>query len=241
MRPFIHRRVAILSVVVVAASMLAALALTGAAPATNQRAAPVWLSTAATTMTGRSLSVYGGIDVKADLSGTIVKLYKREVGQNVNTHVGNATVTYNVMTGNVFDAVIPRLNRSCVVTASWGGNADYYASRTWMFAGVKPRLTITVPVATQKKTRVRIVVSPEQPLHRQGMTEPPFIADVQCRVDGAWQRFPGELGVLSTDGESWCVYDYFNVQPGTYKIRARFGGTNYNVASVSKTTEIVVP
>ena len=60
-------------------------------------------------------------------------------------------------------------------------------------------------------------------------------------MDGVWQHFPGELGVESTDGESWCVYDYFNVQAGTYTIRASFVGTNYNVASVSRAMEIVIP
>ena len=243
MRPAIPRRAIMIGVVlvVIAGSLLAAYALAGSAPATTWQAAPIWLSTAGTTLTGRSLTVDGGIDVKADLSGAVVKLYEREVGRNVNTYVGKATVTYNLMTGNVFHGVVPRLKRSCVVTASWGGNARYFASRTWMFAGVKPRLTVTVPTATQKETKVRIAFSPTQPLHRQGMTRPPFLATVQNRVDGVWTDFPGELGVLSTDGESWCVYHYFNVPAGTYAIRASFTGTNYNVASVSKSMEIVIP
>jgi len=243
MRPATHRRAIMIGVVlvVIAGSLLAAYALAGSAPATTRQAAPIWLSTAGTTLTGRSLTVDGGIGAKADLSGAVVKVYKREVGRNVNTYVGKATMTYNRMTGNVFHGVIPRLKRSCVVTASWAGNARYFAGRTWMFAGVKPRLTVTVPLATQTKTKVRIAFSPTQPLHRQGMTRPPFLATVQNRVDGVWTDFPGELGVASTDGQSWCVYGYFNVPAGTYTIRANFEGTNYNVASVSKTMEIVIP
>ena len=59
-------------------------------------------------------------------------------------------------------------------------------------------------------------------------------------MDGVWTDFPGELGVLSTDGKSWCFYEYFNVPADTYTIRTNFTGTNYDVDSVSKTTEIVV-
>ena len=146
--------------VVIVGSLLAAHALAGSAPATTRQPAPIWFSTAGTTLTGRSAAVYGGIDVKADLSGTVVKLYEREVGRSADTYVGKATVTHDLMTGNVFQGVIPRLKRSCVVTARWGGNARYCASRTWMFAGVKPKLAVTVPLATQKKTQVRIAFSP---------------------------------------------------------------------------------
>jgi len=227
--------------VITAASLLAAYALAGPAPATTRQSAPIWLSTADTTLSGRTLTVYGGIDVNTDLSGTVVMLYKREVGRNVDTYVGKATVTYSVTTGNVFQGTIPRLTRSCVVTAKWAGSARYFAARTWMFAGASPRLSVTTPLHTQHETKVRIDISPAQPLHRQGMTRPPFLATVQGRVDGVWTDFPGELGVAGTDGKSWCEYEYFNVPAGTYTIRANFTGTNFNVASVSKTTEIVVP
>jgi hypothetical protein len=229
------------ALVVIAASLLAAYVLATSAPATTRQSAPIWFSTADTTRAGRNLTVYGGIDVKTNLSGAVIKLYKREVGTNASTYVGKATVTYNAMTGNVFQGVMSRLQRSCVVTARWAGNARYFAARTWMFAGVSPRLTVTTPILTQHETKVRIDFSPAQPLHRQGMTRPPFLASVQCRVADVWTDFPGELGVLSTDGKSWCVYEYFNMPTGTYTIRANFAGTNYNVASVSKTTEIVVP
>ena len=243
MEPVTRRRAVMLGVlpVVIAASLLAAYVLASSAPATTRQPAPIWFSTAGATRAGGNLTVYGGIDVKADLSGAVVQLYKREVGRNVSTFVGKATVTYNLMTGNVFQGVIPRLRRSCVVTARWGGNARYFAARTWMFAGVSPRLTVTTPIVTQHEMKVRIDFSPAQPLHRQGMTRPPFLAAVQCRLDGVWTDFPGELGVLSTDGKSWCVYEYFNVAAGTYTIRANFTGTNYNVAAVSRTTEVVVP
>ena len=243
MRPFIHHRAGVLGVVlvVVAAATLVAYARAGGAPATSQQAASVWLDTAPPALTGHDIAVSGGIDAQADLSGAAVKIYEREVGESVDTLVGDAPVTFNVMSGSVFHAVVPAAVRSCIVTVSWEGNADYLASTTWMFAGVRPKLAIRVPVATRKYTRVRITIAPEQPLHRQGMTRPPFLADVQCRRHGVWTRFPAELGSMGTDGESWCVYTFYDVKPGTYVIRARFAGTNYNVASVSSITRIIVP
>jgi hypothetical protein len=110
-----------------------------------------------------------------------------------------------------------------------------------MFAGVKPKLTLTVKSATRKETKFRITVSPEQPYYQQPLMKPPFIADVQCRVHGVWTRFPGDLGVAGTDGKSWCTYGYYDVKPGRYVVRAHFAGTNYNVARVSASQWIVVP
>ena len=223
------------------ASLIGAYVLAGSAPATTRQPAPVWLGTAATTQSGRSLTVFGGIDVNADLSGAVVKLYRRDVGRNADTLVGQATVTNSLMTGNRFSAKLPRLRRNCVVTAVWDGDDRYFGSRTWMFAGVTPRLTVTAPLATQKETKLRVDIAPVQPSHRTGMTRPEFLAGIQCRVAGVWTFFPGELGVEGTDGESWCVYRYFDVPAGTYTIRANFKGTNYNAASVSRPVQIVVP
>ena len=179
--------------------------------------------------------------MNADLSGAVVKLYRRDVGRNADTLVGQATVTHSLMTGNRFSAKLPRLRRNCVVTAVWDGDDGYFGSRTWMFAGVTPRLTVTAPLATQKETKLRVDIAPVQPSHRTGMTRPEFLAGIQCRVAGVWTSFPGELGVEGTDGESWCVYRYFDVPAGTYTIRANFKGTNYNAASVSRPVQIVVP
>lgn len=243
MTPANRRRAVMIGVVLVItmASLLAAYVLAGSAPATTRQSAPIWLSTADTTVSGHALTIHGGIGGNSDLSGAVVNLYKRETGSNVDTYVGKAIVTYNVNTGNVFQGKIPRLRRSCVVTVKWAGNTRYFAARTWMFAGVSPKLTVTTPLLTQHETKVRIGASPAQPLHRQGMTRPPFLATVQRRVDGVWTDFPGELGAAGTDGKSWWEYEYFNVPAGTYTIRANFIGTNSNVASVSETTEIVVP
>ena len=77
------------------------------------------------------------------------------------------------------------MTRSCQITATWAGNADYLASSSWMFAGVRPRLTLAVKTATRSQTKFRLTVSPEQPFYQLPLQKPPFIADVQCRVHGA--------------------------------------------------------
>ena len=104
MRSVLRKRTVMLGVVLVlvAASLVGGYALAGSAPATTRQPAPIWLGTLGTTTSGRALLVGGGIDVKADLGGAVVKLYKREVGQNTNTYVGKATVSYSRITGNQF-------------------------------------------------------------------------------------------------------------------------------------------
>jgi len=211
------------------------------APATSQLSAPMWVNAPSATLTGHDIAVSGVIAADADLSGAVVKVYKREVGETSDAYVTDATVSYNQMTGNVYRAIVPAVTRSCLITVTWEGNADYLASSTWMFAGVKPKLTLTVKSATRKVTKFRITVSPEQPYYQQPLMKPPFIADVQCRVHGVWTWFPGDLGVAGTDGKSWCTYSYYDVKPGRYLVRAHFAGTNYNVARVSASEWIVVP
>ena len=211
------------------------------APATSQLSAPMWVYAPPATLTGHDIAVSGVIAADADLSGAVVKVYKREVGETSDAYVADAIVSYKQMTGNVYQAIVPAVTRSCLITVTWEGNADYLASSTWMFAGVKPKLTLTVKSATRKLTKFRITVSPEQPYYQLPLTEPPFIADVQCRVHGVWTRFPADLGVTGTDGKSWCMYRYYDVKPGRYLVRAHFAGTNYNVARVSASQWIVVP
>ena len=67
------------------------------------------------------------------------------------------------------------------------------------------------------------------------------LASIECLIDGVWTYFPVEIYLESTDGESWCAYNYANVPAGTYTIRANFKGTNYNAASVSKSVQVTVP
>lgn len=216
------------------------LALAGSAPATAQEQAPIWLNPSASTLTGKDIAVSGGIATSADLSGAVVKLYRREVGEAVDTLVGEATVAHD-FTGNWFRATVPRATRSCVITASWDGNAEYAPTSTWKFHGVRPKLTVTVPRATRRATKVRIEITPAQTYFALGLQKPPFIARVECRRNGVWGRFPAQIGTAGTDGSSWCAYGYYDVRPGTYLIRASFAGTNDNVASFSRSQRITIP
>jgi len=234
-----RRALAGVTLAVVALAAVAAL-ITTSAPATDQLSAPMWVNAPSSTLTGHDITVSGGIAANADLGGAVVKVYKREVGESTDTFVADAAVTYSMMYGNAFQAIVPAVTRSCMITVTWAGNADYLASSTWMFAGVRPKLSLAVKLATRKQTKFRLTVSPEQPYYLP-LEKPPFIADVQCRVHGVWTAFPAELGGAGTDGTSWCTYSYYNVKPGKYLVRAHFRGSNYNAARVSSPQRIVVP
>lgn len=236
------RRKAVIAVVLlaVAAGALGVCVLTDSAPATTQASAPIWIDPSSSTLTGHDITVGGAIQSDADLGGTTVQILKREVGENVDTLVTEVAVTHSPLGANSFQATIPAVTRSCIITATWEGNADYAAATTWMFARVRAKVALTVRWATHKSARFRIDVSPKQPYYAQPLTRPPFIAEVQWRDRGVWKRFPAELGSCGTDGSSWCTYDYYDLEPGTYYVRARFIGTNANVAGVSRVQRIVV-
>jgi len=243
MRSVLHSRIVRLSAALacIAASLVTAYALADSATATTQQSATLWVSAPSTTLTGHDIAVTGGIAASADLGGAVVRIYKREVGESVDTYVGDATVAHNSSTGNTFRIVVPSVARSCMISASWEGDADHATSSTWMFAGVRPRVRLAVKSATGKDTQFRITVSPKQPYYAAGMTPPPRIADLQCRRHGAWTRFPARLAGWSSDIRTFITYRYDDVKPGKYIVRARFGGTNYNVASVSGERRVVVP
>jgi len=243
MRSVLQQRTAMLAaaLAVVAATLVVAYALADAAPATSQQSAPLWVSAPSATGTGHDIAVTGGIAASADLSGAVVRIYKREVGESVDAYVGDATVSHDTLTGNTFGIAIPSVSHSCMISASWEGDADHAASSTWMFAGVTPRLRLAVTSATSKDTQLRITVSPKQPYYASGMATPPRIAEVQCRLHGAWKRFPARLGGWSSNSRTFITYRYHDVKPGAYVVRMQFPGTNYNVASVSKAQRVVVP
>ena len=235
-------RIALVGVLLAVAAVALVVIITASAPASDQTSAPIELWARDATLAGRGITVSGRIVAAPDLSGTVVKIYKREVGESTDTFVADATVSYdNMMSGNTFSAVVPAVTRSCQITATWAGNDDYLASSSWMFAGVRPKLTLAAKTATRRQPKFRFTVSPEQPFYQLPLQKPPFLVDVQCRVRGVWTRFPAELGGAGTDGESWCTYYFYDVKPGKYLVRAHFGGTNYNVEGHSAAQRIVVP
>jgi hypothetical protein len=239
---FSAARLALIPVVlaIVAVATVGAFAAAPASPS-SQAAAQIWLDSPSVILTGHDIFVSGGIVADADLTGAVVRIFKREAGEGTDTHVTDAAVSNDGVSGNVFKAFVPAITRNCVITASWEGNAGSLASSTWVFAGVKPKLTLAVKSATRRQTKFRIVVSPEQPFYKEGPVLPPLITDVQCRVHGVWTAFPAKRDGWSTDGESWWTYKYHGVKPGKYLVRAHFEGTNYNVARVSAAKQLVVP
>jgi hypothetical protein len=239
---FTAARLALIPVVlaIVAVATIGAFAAAPASPS-SQTVAQIWLDSPSAILTGHDIFVSGGIVADADLTGAVVGIFKREAGEGTDTHVTDAVVSNDKVSGNVFKALVPAVTRNCVITASWAGNADYLASSTWVFAGVKPKLTLAVKSATRRQTKFRIVVSPGQPFYKEGPVLPPLITDVQCRVHGVWTVFPVKRGGWSTDGESWWTYRYSGVKPGKYLVRAHFQRTNYNVARVSAAQRLVVP
>ena len=151
-----------------------------------------------------------------DLSGAVVKIYKREIGESSDTFVTDATVSYdNMMSGNTFSAVVPAVTRSCQITATWAGNDDYLASSSWMFAGVRPKLTLAAKTATRSTDEV-----PPHGLARAALLS---AASAEAAVPRRravprarrLDEIPGELGVAGTDGKTWCTYDFYDVKPGS--------------------------
>ena len=71
------------------------------APATSQLSAPITLWARSSTLAGRGITVSGRIVADPDLSGAVVRNYKREVGESSDTFVADATVSYDsMMSGN---------------------------------------------------------------------------------------------------------------------------------------------
>lgn len=243
MRSVLGKRTVTITVALalVAAALVGAYALAGAAPATTRQQAPVWLDTVGTTKAGHTLLVGGGIDVKADLSGAVVKIYRRDAGTNTNTYVGQAKVTYERTSGNQFYLKVPHLRRNCLISAVWTGSAKYFGSRTWAFAAVSPKVTLSAPIATEARTRLLVEFTPLQPVHGGNLGTPEQYASIQCRIDGVWTSFPVDVGVESTDGSSYCAYNYYEVPAGTYTVRAVFKGTNSNAVVTTKAVSVTVP
>ena len=189
---------------------------------------------------GKSLSVSGGITAAADLSGETVNIYKREMGENADTLVAQPTVT-TAPWGNVFQATLAGLKHSSILTATWAGNADYLPSAYWIFVPVRAKVTLTAPRITAKYLKLRSTITPSQPQDEPTfLTAKNFLVLFQSRVDGKW-KFMGMAGTASSDGQSWVSATYYGLEPGTYVLRARFVGSDYNAPAVSKTLRVAVP
>jgi hypothetical protein len=201
--------------------------------------APMWLSAATLPVSGASFYVSGGIDVSDDLTGQTVSIFKREMGQNADTLVAEVPVTHHLHLGNFFQTTLPGLTHSAILTLTWAGNADYLASSHWTFVPVRARVTIAVTRHTAQFLRLRATVSPLQPLDAPALISRSILVLFQRRVSSTW-KFMGGGDLMSTDGQSWQSETYYHLRPGTYVLRARFVGTDYNSTAVSKTIRVTV-
>jgi hypothetical protein len=223
--------------------LLVALGVLGAtcgAAAAKPQAAGMWLSASSPVRTGKSLSVSGGITAAADLSGQTVNIYKREMGENADTLVAQATIT-TAPWGNVFQATLAGLTHSSILTATWAGNADYLRSTHWTFVPVRAKVTLRATRITAKYLRLRATITPSQPQDIPTfLTADDFLVLFQWRVDGKW-KYMGMGGTASSNGKSWVSGTFYGLESGTYVVRARFVGTDYNATAVSKTLRVTVP
>jgi hypothetical protein len=232
-------RSALIPVLVTVVALAAAAAILMPPQAAAAEPTGMWLGASSPTRTGGDISVAGGLKIRTALPGATVAIYKREVGETTDTLVAEVPLSL-AFWGNTFRATVPDVTRTCVLTATWAGNADYLPTSYWLVAPVRAKVTIAAPRVSAAMTRLVSRVTPAQP-----MDAPAFVAiDVpimvfQRRIDGHWRRFFG-AGVWGTDGENWYSAKYFHLRPGTYVVRARFVGSNYNAAAVSRAIRFTI-
>ena len=231
--------------IVLACLVVVALAVGVAVIASPQRAAAaaeptgMWFDAESPATTGGDINVSGGLKITTALPGATVSVYKREVGESADGLVTEAPLALAPW-GNTFSATIPDVTRTCVLTATWAGTADYLPASYWLIVPVRAKVTVSAPRVSASVTRLLAKVTPTQP-----MDAPAFVSIkspimvFQRHINGHWRSFTGE-GVSSTDGESWCSVKYFDLRPGTYVLRARFLGSNYNAAAVSRAIRITI-
>jgi hypothetical protein len=219
---------------------LGLLAIASGSVLAEAQPAPLWFGAAVSPISGASLYVSGGINVADDLAGQTVTISKREMGENSDTVVAAAVPVTHAPWGNVFSATLPGLRHSAILTATWAGDADYLSSSRWTFVPVRAKVTIALTRQTAKFLRLRATVSPLQPQDAPAFisAKSPFVL-FQRKMKGAW-RYMGMGDTMSSDGQSWQSSTYYGLKPGTYVLRARFVGGDYNAAAVSKTLRVMV-
>jgi hypothetical protein len=237
-RAYRHPRPAVTAVLLVLA--LGLLCAASAAALADPQPAPMWLGAALTPVTGESFYVSGGINAADDLTGQSVSIFKREMGEDTDTLLAEVPITHSVFT-NEFHATLPGLTHSSILTATWAGNAEYLPSSHWTFVRVRAKVTLTAPRINATYVRLKGTITPSQPQDAPSFfTAKSFLVLFQRRVAGEW-TFMGMGDTASSDGQSWVRSTYYGLKPGTYVLRARFVGTDYNAPRISKTLRITVP
>jgi|GEM_PF-2859810 len=209
------------------------LAYTSAFVLAQPEPAVMWLGAPDLTRTGAQFSVAGEIHAAGDLTGQTVSIYEREMGENSDTLLVEAPITYSTA-GNLFGAKLPALTHSAIITATWGGNSSYSTSSVWTYVRVRAKVTLRVKANSETRLRLRSEITPLQPHTGPSFGVPTMLVRFQRKVGGRWTSM-GTGKSRSTDGESWVQTTYYHLKPGVYVLRARFIGTDYNAAAVSKT------
>ena len=228
----------IIATLLLLTTSLSLLAIASGSALAEPQPAPMWLNAATMPVTGTSFYMSGGVNVSDDLTGRTVSISKREMGQNNETLLTELPLSPYIV-GSHFSATLPGLTHSAILTATWAGNAEYSPSSVWTFVRVRAKVTLQVKANTATYLRLRSEITPLQPLDAPAFGLPSPLLLFQCRVDGKWRSMGwGDTG--STDRESWIQATYYHLKPGTYVLRARFVGTDYNTAAVSKTLRVTV-
>jgi len=228
-------------VVLACMALLVIVSLVGGSAIPSQAAAAeptsMWFNASSPVTSGGDVAVSGGLKITTALPGATVSISKREVGESADTLVVEAPLTL-AFWGNNFSATVPDVTRTCVLTATWAGTADYLPASYWLTVPVRPKVTISAPRVSAALTRLVARVSPSQPMDAPAFItiKSPFMV-FQRRVDGRWRPFSSWS---STDGESWCSAKYRDLKPGIYVLRARFLGSNYNAPAVSKALRLTI-
>jgi hypothetical protein len=228
-----------LALVLLALVCLGLLSLGGGAVSAQPEPALIWLGAPDLTPTGAPFNVAGEILAGGDLSAETVTITKREMGSNVDTPLASTPVTFSTA-GDVFGARLPGLTHSAIITAGWDGDAEHAASSVWTYVRVRARVTLQVRANTTTRLRLRSAITPLQPHTGPSFGVPALLVEFQRRVGARWAPL-GAGDACSTDNESFVKASYYHLRPGVYVLRARFVGTDYNAAAVSRPLRVTVP
>ena len=233
-----RRRGAIFAAVVLLTTSLAVLGLCEYASAEPQPA-PMWVGAALMPLTGESFYVSGGVNITDDLTGQRVSLFKREMGENTDTLLAELPLTYALLQRNHFSTTLPGLTHSAIITATWAGDANYAPSATWNYVRVRGKVSLQVRANTTTYLRLRSEITPLQPKTAPAVGLQSPLVDFQRKVAGRWRSL-GWGDTWSSDLTSVVQATYYHLKPGIYTLRARFVGTSYNTAAVSRTLRVTV-
>lgn len=193
-------------------------------------------------VTGESLRVWGGLQITDSLAGQTVAIATRQMDQDSDTLVAQVPLR-SMGWGNIFDARVSGMRYNGIVTASWVGDGDHLPASSWCYVGVRAKVRLRALHIGHGSLKLRATITPAQPQDAPAfLTAKSWLGLVlfQRQVKGRWQLLSG-MSTLDSDLHSRVTVSFSGLKPGRYLLRARFAGTKYNLAAVSKTLRITVP